>query len=106
MLVCGGAGGEARIYPESRRGAVTTPERTISRSQGHHRDWVDAIKGGPPASSNFKYGAKLTEITLLGLVALRTGQVIRWDSERIQAIGVPKAEVIIQGEYRSGWELT
>ena len=50
------------------------PPQMIPRSEGHYRDWINACKGGPPASSNFEYGARLTEIALLGVVALRTGR--------------------------------
>jgi hypothetical protein len=47
----------------------------------------------------------LTEITLLGLVALRTGKVIHWDRESMKATGVPDADEIIHGTYRDGWRL-
>ena len=106
LMLCGGAGGDPTIYPESRRETLSEPAKTIPRSGGHHRDWVDAIKGGTAASSNFDYGAKLTEITLLGLIALRTGQVIDWDPVGMNARGVPEADEIIHGVYRAGWELT
>ena len=105
IMLCGGAGGQAVIYPEEHAKAVPTPKETLKRSAGHHRDWVDAIKGGPPASSEFSYGAKLTEITLLGLVAMRTGKVIQWDAENMKASNCPEAEHIVQGEYRDGWRL-
>ncbi|MGI9470648.1 MAG: Gfo/Idh/MocA family protein [Rubripirellula sp.] len=105
VMVCGGAGGKATIYPESYAETVVPPEPSLVRSSGHHRDWVDAIKGGPPASSEFRYGAKLTEITLLGLVALRTGEVIYWDPQTMKAKGCPEADAIIQGQYRKGWSL-
>lgn len=105
VMVCGGAGGQPDIFPLERRHSVKTPEPTIPRSNGHHRDWIDAIKGGPPASSEFQYGAKLTEITLLGLVALQTGELIQWDAKEMRAEGVADAEKIVRGEYRKGWEL-
>jgi hypothetical protein len=105
IMLCGGAGGKAAIYPEEHAQSVQTPEQTLKRSAGHHRDWVDAIKGGPPASSQFSYGAKLTEITLLGLVAMRTGKVIHWDAANMRALNCPEAEQIVQGEYRDGWGL-
>ncbi len=105
IMICGGAGGQPDVFPLERRASMKTPEPTIPRSAGHHRDWIDAIKGGPPASSEFQYGAKLTEITLLGLLALRTGKVIHWDADTMKAIGVPQAEAIVQGEYRDGWSL-
>ncbi len=82
MLLCGGAGGAAQLLPESRAAQFQLPEPTIPRSQGHHRDWIDAIKGGPPASSRFEYGATLTEITLLGVAALRLQKRIEWNANR------------------------
>ena len=39
--------------------------------KGHYRDWLDAIKGGPPAGSNFEVGAHLTRIAFLGVLSLR-----------------------------------
>ncbi len=105
VMLCGGAGGQAVIYPEEHAKAVQSPEQTLKRSAGHHRDWVDAIKGGPPASSEFSYGAKLTEITLLGLVAMRTGKIIQWDADKMSASDCPEADQIVQGEYRDGWRL-
>lgn len=105
VMLCGGAGGQAVVYPEQYAQTLQKPEETLKRSAGHHRDWIDAIKGGPPASSEFGYGAKLTEITLLGLVAMRTGKVIDWDAKDMTARNCPEAEQIIQGEYRDGWRL-
>jgi hypothetical protein len=104
-MLCGGSGGDHQIFPKELREQVTAPALTLPRSPGHHREWVDAIKGGKPASSNFEYGAKLTEIVLLGLLALRTGQVVRWDAPAMKAIGVPEADAILNETYRDGWKL-
>jgi len=82
------------------------PEKTLVRSNGHHRDWVDAIKGGPPASANFEYGAKLTEITLLGVMSLRLGgKRIVWDATNMKAKNLAAADEIIHETRRNGWEL-
>jgi predicted dehydrogenase len=105
FMLCGGSGGDHQIFPKELREQVTAPAPTLPRSPGHHREWVDAIKGGKPASSNFEYGAKLTEIVLLGLLALRTGQVVRWDAPAMKAIGVPEADAILNETYRDGWKL-
>lgn len=105
VMLCGGAGGQAVVYPEAHARTLEKPQETLPRSAGHHRDWVDAIKGGPPASSEFSYGAKLTEITLLGLVAMRTGKIIHWDEKNMQARNCPEAAQIVKGEYREGWRL-
>lgn len=83
------------------------PKEVIPRSKGHFRDWVDAIKGGPEASSNFEYGAHLTEITLLGVLSLRMkGQKINWDAENLKAKGLAEADKYIKEPVRSGWEMS
>jgi predicted dehydrogenase len=109
VIQCDGAGGAPRIFPESLRASVTKPAETIKRVAGHHRDWIDACKGGEAASSNFGYGAKLTEIGLVGLLSVRLKKPVEWDAaamkvrdEKDQAA----AQAIIRGTYRPGWEIS
>jgi predicted dehydrogenase len=105
VIQCDGAGGPPRIFPESLRATATKPEETIKRSNGHHRDWIDACKGGAAASCNFEYGARLTEIALVGVLALRMRKAIEWDAANLRVIGMPEADALIRGTYRAGWEL-
>ncbi len=105
IIVCGGAGGDPIVYPEALKQSSNNVPQSLERSGGHHFDWIRAVKGGPKASSEFGYGAKLTEITLLGVLALRCGEVIHWNDDEMKAEGLAKADPIIHGQYRSGWEL-
>jgi predicted dehydrogenase len=104
-ILGGGAGGTPTLLPESKFKGYTKPKPTLARSKGHHRDWLDACKGGAPASSNFEYGARLTELVLLGTLALRLGRRVDWDADRMEARGISEAEPIIREPYRAGWEL-
>ncbi|MCB1128391.1 MAG: Gfo/Idh/MocA family oxidoreductase, partial [Verrucomicrobiae bacterium] len=94
-----------RIIPEAKRRAYEPPAPSIPRSKGHHRDWINACKGGPPASSNFVNAARLTEIVLLGAVAMQTGATVYWDGPHLTARGLPEAEPIVHGHFRDGWGL-
>jgi predicted dehydrogenase len=94
-----------RLMPEARRLGYRTPPPTIPRSRGHHRDWIAACKGGSPASANFEYAARLTEIVLLGVVALRTGKTLHWDGPGMRATNAPEAEALLHGHFRKGWEI-
>lgn len=94
-----------RIIPEEKMRRYAPPPPTIPRSQGHHRDWIEACKGGPAASANFDYAARLTEIVLLGVVALRTGRSLRWNGPDMVAANAPEAEPFIRGFFRKGWEI-
>jgi predicted dehydrogenase len=104
-LLCEGAGGPPRLLPYERTRDYQKPAATIPRSNGHHRDWIDACKGGPAASANFEYGARLTEITLLGVLSLRTQKKILWDADQLKARNFPEADAIIKESYRAGWEI-
>ena len=105
LMLCEGAGGPPRLLPLQRTREYKKPPATLPRSKGHHRDWLDACKGGPPASSHFEYAARLTEIVLLGVLALRTGRKIAWDAEKLAVRNFPAADPIIRGHYRRGWEI-
>src|SRR6266568_3951558 len=67
-----GAGG-VRIIPESAMKEYKQPKKTIPRvpGGGHEQDWARAIKNGTKAGSDFYYGGRLTEIALLGIIAMK-----------------------------------
>jgi len=100
------------IIPESRRLEFEAPPRTIPRSIGHYREWIEACKGGEPAGSNFDISGPLTEAVLLGNVALRTElreqltkQVLEWDPQKLEITNLPEANRFIHRGYREGWTL-
>lgn len=105
VIQTGSSGSAPRLFPESRRLSYQKPAPTLQRSAGHHRDWLDACKGGPAAGSNFDWASRLTEIVHLGILAIRTGKPIAWDAEKMSAPGVPQAEPFIRKSYRKGWEI-
>ena len=65
-MVCGGWGGTPRLIPEAAMAAYKRPEKTIRRVKGHHRDWLDACKGGEPSSANFEAVGPMVESVLWG----------------------------------------
>jgi predicted dehydrogenase len=104
-VTCGGWSGMPRLLPLEKGREYVHPPRTLPRVEGHHADWLRACKGGPTACSNFAYGARLTELVLLGNVALRTRRRVRWDAENMRATNAPEAEQYLRGTYRPGWEV-
>ena len=60
-----------RILPEQKMNEYVKPEKTIPRVRtSHEGDWIRACKDGKQASSNFDYGGPLTEMALLGMIAI------------------------------------
>ncbi|MBL7042069.1 MAG: Gfo/Idh/MocA family oxidoreductase [Pirellulaceae bacterium] len=105
VIACAGWAGAPRLFPLEKRKEYEKLEPTLPRSQGHLRDWLDACKGGPAASANFQYGAGITEMVLLGNVALRAGTRIEWDAANMKATNTPKADALLREEYRPGWDI-
>ena len=99
-------GGDWHLYPKEKFRDFKAPKPTVPRSPGHHKEWVAACKGGPPAFCNFiDFGAPLTEVMLVGTLALRVGKNIKWDAKAMKAIKCPEAEPYIRRRYRKGWEI-
>jgi predicted dehydrogenase len=81
------------------------PEKTMPRSIGHHAEWLESILGGPPAASAFDHSGPLTEMVLLGNLAVRTGRRIEWDAANMRVTNDREAQKFVKREYRKGWEL-
>jgi len=83
------------------------PAPFLPRSPGHHREWVLACKGEniTPMSNFVDYAAYLTEIVLLGNLAIRLGGRIEWDAATARVRGRPEAEPLVHRPYRKGWTL-
>ncbi|MEI9894938.1 MAG: hypothetical protein WDN28_13890 [Chthoniobacter sp.] len=56
--------------------------------------------------SQFDYSVPLTELTLVGGLAMHyPGVRIEWDALNLQATGLPEAQKFIKrAAYRQGWE--
>lgn len=80
--------------------------RSIPRSPGHMREWFNMMKDGTPAYSNFDIAAYLTEIILLGCIALRVGEGNRmdWDGPNMRSTNLPEAAKFVKRDNRPGWE--
>ena len=101
-------GRNPRLFPESLSAAAESVPQTYPRiEETHQMNWVKACKEGGEASSPFDYGSRLTEVMLLGIVALRTGQgkKIRYDAGNMRVTNVAEANQYLTREYRAGWEV-
>ena len=104
-----GAGG-AQLLPESLRKAYTDPAESIPRveqkSGAHEQDWIRACKDGRPASSSFEYGGPLTEMVLIGVLAIRMkDRRLEWDGVSQTITNDAEANALVNPHYREGWIL-
>ena len=82
------------------------PPKTLPRSPGNEREWLDAAKGGKvKPGGNFEFEGLVTETLLLGNVAARTGQKLNWDRSSLKVANLDYAQKFIRPERRRGWEV-
>ena len=110
VLICGCYGRSPRVFPEERMAALPKTPQTIERIpgglDGHEKDWVRACKGGKPTSSNFDYSGPLSEMVLMGNLAVRfPNRQLLWDGERMQVKNHMDANAYVRRKYREGWTL-
>ena len=77
--------------------------KTLPRTRGIQRDWLEAIKNGRKSCSDFSYSGPLTEAILLGSLAIRTGKTLKRDAQKLEITGNPEAAKMINPEAREGW---
>jgi predicted dehydrogenase len=99
-----------RLVPEARLKEYARPPKTLRRITGTHEDdWIRACKEGPggtPPSSTFEYGGALTEMVLLGVLAIRLkDHRLEWDSPGLRFTNNEQANELLHIRYRDGWTL-
>ncbi|MBM4020002.1 MAG: Gfo/Idh/MocA family oxidoreductase [Planctomycetes bacterium] len=119
MAVAGAWMDGVRLIPESFQQQVGRPKEALprirksgkkyenvsarSRPLPHHEDFLDAIREGRKSCADFDYSARLTEIMLLGNVALRAGEKFTYDF-RAGKCNSDKANALLRRDPRKGWE--
>ena len=62
--------------------------------------------GGPAASSNFDYSGPLSEMVLMGNLAVRfPDRKLLWDGEKMMVTNDTDANAYVKRQYRAGWVL-
>jgi len=92
-----------QLFPDEFAKDFKAPEQTIRKSVGHHKEWLDHIRGIGLTLCNFGYAAPLTEAVLLGNLAYRSGAVFSWNEQKGET---DKKEVneLLSRTHAKGWE--
>jgi predicted dehydrogenase len=98
-------GGLPIVIPNQKGEKIELPDAFLPKSSGHHQEWIAACKGVGRTSCDFSYGGRLTEICLLGNLAIRTGETIEWDPENLTAKNGINVSRFVRRTYRDGWPL-
>ena len=107
-------GRNSRLFPKALHdSAASLPQKLPRITVSHEQNWADAAKGKNEPSCPFEYAARLTEVMLLGIVALRAQQKIHYDGANMRITNsVASSDQPLEGEqllrrqYRQGFGLT
>ncbi|MBN2449722.1 MAG: Gfo/Idh/MocA family oxidoreductase [Lentisphaeria bacterium] len=107
IMTFGAQANRPTLVPESRMQKVrdSLPGKSIPRVHcGPIEEWLRAIRGeGPLPGSNFDYAAPLTELVLLGALAIRSGQTLEWDAGNLRVTNAPEVNRFLEIQAREGW---
>jgi hypothetical protein len=83
--------------------AKSLPEIYPRVGGAHMKEFLDACRGGPKTFQDFSVAARAAEFGMTGVVALRTGKPIDWDSANMKARGSPESDAFIHLPVRKKW---
>jgi predicted dehydrogenase len=106
-LTCGVFGDKPKLLTGEAKDDFKAPAPSYERirEENHHWDWIESIKSGTAGTSDFSKAVPLTEMVLLGNIALRTGSPFTFDTKTGTIADNPKASALLSKDYRKGWEL-
>ena len=94
-----------QVLPASRADKFKDVPKTLPRRSGTWGEWFEAVQGGQQAGCHFEWAGLLTEFTLLGNIAIRTGKRLEWDAENLRITNDQDANKYVNEPYENGWSL-
>ncbi len=97
------------FYPRKNGGDVIRMEPLLHEPDQQNikelwADFIDAIEKKRRPVCDIEHGHLATNISLLGMIASKTGRAINWDGSKEQIIGDAEANTLLRRQYRSPWE--
>jgi predicted dehydrogenase len=77
----------------------------LYKSENHWQNFIDSVRSGKPAIAPVEVAHRAISVALLGEIAMTTGQTIKWDPEKEEIIGNPRASRLMSRPYRQPWTL-
>lgn len=100
-LMCGCYAKNPTLLPYSAMESYKKPKETLRRIENHRLDWVRACKESPEnrqqPSSNFDYSGPLTEMVVMGNLAIRLQDLKRkllWDGKNMKVKNINDSDEI------------
>jgi hypothetical protein len=93
------------LLPEEQFRDSQPPPKRLRRVPDHYGEWVQACKTGARTVCPLEFGCAMTELALLGTLALRTGALLTWDAQAGRLTNDAEADPWVNPPYRKGGTL-
>ncbi len=93
------------ILSESLAKKFAAVPKTLPRRSGTWGEWFEACKGGEAAGCNFDWAGPLTQIVLLGNIAIRAEKRLEWNGGQMKFTNSDEANQLLKEDYQNGWKL-
>ena len=106
IMLASGTSNVPHLLPETKMATYKLPPKTLKRRSGIYGEWYEAVRGGEKPSEHWPDCAvPLTELVLLGCVAVRTGEYLQWDGPNMHFTNSAAANKLLIPDYQNGWQL-
>lgn len=107
LMMASGTSAVPRLLPNAKMKTYTLPPKTLERRSGIYGEWFDAVTGGGQKPSEHwpDCAVPLSELVLLGCVAVRTGTYLEWDGPNMRFTNSDDANKLVKPDYQNGWHL-
>ena len=100
---------ELKIPEERMKGLIQANAFDARKNLGvgdHMRDFLNAIKAGRRANSDFRIAGLTAEAALLGSIACRNPNTkLEWNAAAMRFTNNPTADAMVMANYRKGYTL-
>jgi predicted dehydrogenase len=80
-------------------------EIKLYKSDNHWQNFIDCVRSGIQAIAPIEVAFRAISVALLGEIAMTTGETIKWDPDKEEIIGNPRASKLLGRPYRQPWKL-
>ena len=94
-------GGGPQLWPRAKFKDIARP---VVHKLDHFQSFVDGCLGGPRPQCEFARTGPMSEVVLLGTVAVRVPETeIEWDAKAMKIANCAEADKLLRRTYRTGW---
>ena len=92
--------------PRKRAASVTRMWENVEEpTAAHCLNFVESVRSRKSPNADIEIGHRGTSMALLGNIAMKTGQKLKWDAKAEKFTGAPEANAMLTRNLRKPWDL-